>query len=55
MKIVISNNDHSVDVEAADNVTDLDIHEIMALTRDPYRETYRKPAPRMGFERNTDG
>lgn len=54
MKIVISNNDHSVDVEVPDGMPDLDINEIMAMTRDLYQETW-KPQQRMGFERTVDG
>lgn len=49
MKVVISNSDHSVDVEVPDDMPDLDINEIMAIARDLYRETYKKPASSMGF------
>jgi hypothetical protein len=55
MKIVISNNDHSVDVEIADDTPGLDVNEFMAMTRDLYCETYKTPAPKIGFERNRDG
>jgi len=55
VKIVVSGNDHSVDVEVPDDVSGLDIAEIMAMTRDLYWETIKSPAPLIGFERNTNG
>lgn len=50
MKIVISNSDHSVDVEVADDMPGFDVNEIMAMTRDLYRETCKAPVPRIGFD-----
>lgn len=55
MKIVITGNDHSVDVEAPDDMPGLDCNELAALARDLYEETRKPLAPRMGFERNNDG
>lgn len=55
MKIVISNTDHTVDVEVADDVAGLDVNEMMAMARDLYWETCKPEASRIGFERNTDG
>jgi hypothetical protein len=50
MKIVISNTDHSVDVEVADDAAGFDVNEVMAMARDLFRETRQTPAPRMGFD-----
>lgn len=49
MKIVISNTDHTVDVEIADDTKDWDCHEVAALARDLWRET-KTPTHRVGFE-----
>ena len=54
MKIVITGNDHSVDVEVSDEVPELDVNELMAMARDLYRET-RSTRKSIGFERATDG
>jgi hypothetical protein len=54
VKITITGNDHSVDVEVADDTPDLDINEIIAMSRDLFHET-RKPKHVVGFERAADG